>query len=195
MDSFPRLSVIDVFSRRIVGWRVSISLKADLALDALEQALYDRQIGDEPLVHHSDRGVQYLSIRYGSPCRSGYQPSVGSRGDPYDNALAETIMVSTRRRVINDEGPWRGLEGVEIATLEWVWWFNERRLMEPLGYLLLLSTSRSFTAGRRVSSRSGTHVTRSPVNPGGSGRFTDVRNAITLPLSTPRAGESLSSLR
>ncbi len=108
--------VIDVFSRRIVGWRVSNSLKADLALDALEQALYDRQIGDEPLVHHSDRGVQYLSIRYSDRlAEAGIEPSVGSRGDSYDNALAETIIGLYKTEVINHEGPWRGLEGVEIA--------------------------------------------------------------------------------
>ena len=128
--------VIDVFSRRIVGWRVSNSLKADLALDALEQALYDRQIGDETLVHHSDRGVQYLSLRYSDRlAEAGIEPSVGSRGDSYDNALAETIIGLYKTEVIHHEGPWRGLEDVEIATLEWVWWYNERRLMEPLGYL------------------------------------------------------------
>ena len=128
--------VIDVFSRRVVGWRVSNSLKADLALDALEQAICDRQIGDESLVHHSDRGSQYLSIRYSERLsEAGIEPSVGSKGDSYDNALAETIIGLYKTEVIRHEGPWRGLEQVELATLEWVWWFNERRLMEPLGYL------------------------------------------------------------
>ncbi len=128
--------VIDVFSRRIVGWRVSNSLKADLALDALEQAICDRQIGEDSLVHHSDRGSQYLAIRYSERlAEAGIEPSVGSKGDSYDNALAETIIGLYKTEVIRHEGPWRGLEQVELATLEWVWWFNERRLMEPLGYL------------------------------------------------------------
>ncbi len=128
--------VIDVFSRRVVGWRVSNSLRSDLALDALEQAICDRSVGDERLIHHSDRGVQYLSIRYTERlAEAGIEPSVGSRGDSYDNALAETVIGLFKTEVIHRCGPWRGLEDVEIATLEWVWWFNERRLMEPLGYL------------------------------------------------------------
>lgn len=128
--------VIDVFSRRVVGWRVSNSLRSDLALDALDQAICDRSVGDERLVHHSDRGVQYLSIRYTERlAEAGIEPSVGSRGDSYDNALAETVIGLFKTEVIHRCGPWRGLEDVEIATLEWVWWFNERRLMEPLGYL------------------------------------------------------------
>jgi len=128
--------VIDVFSRRIIGWRVSNSLKADLALDALEQAICDRQVGQEDLIHHSDRGSQYLSIRYSERLsEAGIEPSVGSKGDSYDNALAETMIGLYKTEVIHHEGPWRSLEQVELATLEWVWWFNERRLMEPLGYL------------------------------------------------------------
>lgn len=127
--------VIDVFSRRIVGWRVLNSLKSDLALDALEQALWDREHG-ERLIHHSDRGVQYLSIRYTERlAEEGIEPSVGSRGDSYDNALAESIIGLYKTEVINLNGPWRGLEGVEIATLEWVWWFNNRRLLASIGYL------------------------------------------------------------
>jgi transposase InsO family protein len=127
--------VIDVFSRRIVGWRASTSLRTDLALDALEQALYDRET-DEPLVHHSDRGVQYLSIRYTERLAdAGIEPSVGSRGDSYDNALAETIIGLYKTEVIYHDGPWRGLEHVELSTLEWVSWFNTLRLLEPLGYL------------------------------------------------------------
>ena len=127
--------VIDVFSRRIVGWRVSNSLRTDLALDALEQALYERDTGDA-LTHHSDRGVQYLSIRYTERlAEAGIEPSVGSRGDSYDNALAESVIGLYKTEVIRHDGPWRGLEDVELATLEWVWWFNERRLLEPLGYL------------------------------------------------------------
>ena len=127
--------VIDVFARRIVGWRASASLRSDLALDALEQALYDRET-DGPLVHHSDRGVQYLSIRYTERlAEAGLEPSVGSRGDSYDNALAETIIGLFKTEVIHHHGPWRGLEDVEYATLEWVSWFNTQRLLEPLGYL------------------------------------------------------------
>jgi transposase InsO family protein len=127
--------VIDVFSRRIVGWRASTSLRTDLALDALEQALYDRET-DEPLVHHSDRGVQYVSIRYTERLAdAGIEPSVGSRGDSYDNALAETVIGLYKTEVIYHDGPWRGLEHVELSTLEWVSWFNTVRLLEPLGYL------------------------------------------------------------
>jgi transposase InsO family protein len=129
--------VIDVFSRCIVGWRVSTSLRSDLALDALEQAICERErAADERLVHHSDRGVQYLAIRYTERlAQDGIEPSVGSRGDSYDNALAETVIGLFKTEVIHRRGPWRGLEDVELATLEWVWWFNHHRLLEPLGYL------------------------------------------------------------
>lgn len=127
--------VIDVFSRRIVGWRASASMRTDLALDALEQAVYDRAI-DGPLVHHSDRGSQYLSIRYTERlAEAGIEASVGSRGDAYDNALAESVIGLYKTEVIRHAGPWRGLEDVEFATLEWVAWFNTCRLLEPLGYL------------------------------------------------------------
>jgi putative transposase len=129
--------VIDVFSRRIVGWRASTSLRSDLALDALEQALYDRPIiQTEPLVHHSDRGVQYLSIRYTERlAQAGIEPSVGSTGDSYDNALAETVIGLFKTEEIHRRGPWKGLEDVEFATLEWVAWYNGSRLLEPLGYV------------------------------------------------------------
>jgi transposase InsO family protein len=129
--------VIDVFSRKIVGWRVSDSLKSDLALDALEQAIWERLGAKQNgLVHHSDRGVQYLSIRYTERlAEAGIEPSVGSKGDAYDNALAETVMGLFKAEVIRKRGPWRGLEEVEVATLEWVRWFNYLRLLEPLGYL------------------------------------------------------------
>jgi putative transposase len=127
--------VIDVFSRRIVGWRATSSLRSDLALDALEQALYDRET-DAGLVHHSDRGVQYLSIRYTERlAEAGIEPSVGSRGDSYDNALAESVIGLFKTELIRQTGPWRGLDDVEYATLEWVAWFNTQRLLEPLGYL------------------------------------------------------------
>jgi transposase InsO family protein len=129
--------VIDAFSRRIVGWRVSNSLRSDLALDALEQALYDRPIcQSNRLVHHSDRGVQYLSIRYTERlAEAGIELSVGSTGDSYDNALAETVIGLFKTEEIYRCGPWKGLEDVEFATLEWVAWYNGRRLLEPLGYV------------------------------------------------------------
>lgn len=129
--------VIDVFSRRIVGWRASSSLRSDLALDALEQALYDRPIGEsERLVHHSDRGVQYLSIRYTERlAESGIEPSVGSTGDSYDNAMAESVIGLFKTEVVRRLGPWKGVEDVEFATLDWVAWFNNKRLLEPLGYV------------------------------------------------------------
>jgi transposase InsO family protein len=126
--------VIDAFSRMIVGWRVSSSLRTDLALDALEQALHARPHGDG-LVHHSDRGVQYLSIRYTDRlAEADVACSVGSVGDAYDNALAETINGLYKTEVIRRRGPWRGLEAVEYATLEWVHWFNNKRLLESIGW-------------------------------------------------------------
>ena len=129
--------VIDVFSRRIVGWRASTSLRSDLALEALEQALYARPIEkSERLVHHSDRGVQYVSIRYTDRlAEAGIEPSVGSIGDSYDNALAETVIGLFKTEEIRRRGPWKGLEDVEFATLEWVAWYNGSRLLEPLGYV------------------------------------------------------------
>jgi putative transposase len=127
--------VIDAFARRIVGWRVSNSLRTDIALDALEQALHDRRIGEQdPLIHHSDRGVQYVAIRYANRlAEMGIKPSVGSVGDSYDNALAETINGLYKTELIRQQGPWRGIESVELATLSWVDWFNNRRLMESIG--------------------------------------------------------------
>jgi putative transposase len=125
--------VIDVFARTIVGWRASGSLKTDLVLDALEQALYARPDTDR-LVHHSDRGSQYLSIRYTERlAEAGIDPSVGSVVDSYDNALAETVIGLYKTEVIRRRGPWRHMEAVEFATLEWVDWFNNRRLLEPIG--------------------------------------------------------------
>ena len=127
--------VIDVFSRHIVGWRVSSSLRSDLALDALEQALWARQPA-EGLVHHSDRGVQYLCIRYTERlAEAGIEASVGSKGDSYDNALAEAINSLFKAEVIYKRGPWKNREHVELETLRWVDWFNNRRLMSPLGYV------------------------------------------------------------
>ncbi len=125
--------VIDVFARCIIGWRVARSMRAELVLDALEQALWSRS-DIQGVVHHSDRGSQYLSIRYSERLtEAGAQPSVGSVGDSYDNALAETIIGLYKSEVIHRSGPWRNLEAVEYATLEWVDWFNHRRLLEPIG--------------------------------------------------------------
>ncbi|NYT44637.1 IS3 family transposase [Alcaligenaceae bacterium] len=129
--------VIDVFARRIVGWRVSSSMHTDFVLDALEQALYDRQPQQaDGLVHHSDRGSQYVSIRYTERlAEAGIEPSVGSRGDSYDNALAETINGLYKAELIHRRGPWKTKAAVELATLEWVSWFNHHRLLEPIGYI------------------------------------------------------------
>lgn len=129
--------VIDVFARRIVGWRVSTSMHTEFVLDALEQALYDRQPErTESLIHHSDRGSQYVSIRYTERlAEAGIEPSVGSRGDSYDNALAETINGLYKTELIHKRGPWKSRSAVEIATLEWVTWFNHHRLLSSIGYL------------------------------------------------------------
>jgi transposase InsO family protein len=129
--------VVDVFARRIVGWRVSPTMTTDFVLDALEQALHARQPADsDALVHHSDRGSQYVSIRYTERlAEAGIAPSVGSRGDSYDNALAETINGLYKAELIHRRGPWKSRQAVELATLHWVHWFNHQRLMEPLGYI------------------------------------------------------------
>ena len=129
--------VIDVFARRIVGWRVSSSMHTDFVLDALEQALYARQPErDSSLIHHSDRGSQYVSIRYSERlAEAGIEPSVGSKGDSYDNALAETINGLYKAELIHRRAPWKTKEAVELATLEWVAWFNHHRLLEPIGYI------------------------------------------------------------
>lgn len=125
--------VVDVYSRYIVGWRVLTTLKTDLILDALEQALWAR---GKPtgVIHHSDRGSQYLSIRYTNRlAEAGFTASVGSVGDSYDNAMAESINALYKAEVIHRAGPWRGIDAVEQATLTWVDWFNHRRLLEPIG--------------------------------------------------------------
>jgi len=128
--------VTDVFSRKIIGWRVSRSLRSDLALDALEMALWARGKNLVGLVHYSDRGAQYFSIRYSERlAKVGVIASVGSRGDSYDNALAETINGLYKTKVIRRKGPWKTIDDVEYATLEWVDWFNNRRLLEPIGYI------------------------------------------------------------
>ena len=129
--------IIDVFARSIVGWRVSRSMTTDFVLDALEQALCARQLErDQTLIHHSDKGSQYVSIRYTERLQeAGIDPSVGSTGDSYDNALAETINGLYKAEPIHRRGPWKSADAVEWATLEWVSWFNQQRLMAPLGYV------------------------------------------------------------
>ena len=127
--------VIDAFSRMIVGWRVSTSLRTELALDALEMAIWTRQ-GEalDGLVHHSDRGVQYLAIRYTERlAEAGAVASVGSRGDSYDNALAETVNGLFKAELVRRQGPWRTADQVELATLAWVDWWNRRRLHGAVG--------------------------------------------------------------
>jgi putative transposase len=129
--------VIDVFARRIVGWRVSSSMQTEFVLDALEQALFARRSEREgELIHHSDRGSQYVSIKYSERlAQAGIQPSVGSIGDSYDNALAETINGLYKAELIHRRAPWKTREAVELATLQWVSWFNHHRLLEPIGYI------------------------------------------------------------
>jgi transposase InsO family protein len=145
--------VIDVFARRIIGWRVSASLRTEFVLDALDQAIYDRcreDLGD--LVHHSDRGSQYLAMRYTERLAdAGIEPSVGSRGDSYDNALAESVIGLFKTEVIRRTGPWRHLEAVEFATLDWVDWFNHRRLLEPIGDMPPAEYEARYYADRAVA--------------------------------------------
>jgi len=139
--------VVDVFSRMIVGWRVSTSMSADLTLDALEQALWARKVKGG-LVHHSDRGSQYLSIRYTERLtEAGIDASVGSVGDAYDNAMAETINGLYKAEVVWRRGPWRNRETVEHATLEWVHWFNTKRLLEPIGNIPPVEFEKSYYDG------------------------------------------------
>ena len=143
--------VIDAFARRIVGWRVSRTAHAGFVLDALEQTVHQRQPGTG-LVHHSDRGSQYLSIRYTERlAEAGIEPSVGSVGDSYDNALAETINGLFKVEVIHRRGPWRSFDAVEYATLEWVDWFNNRRLLEPIGNIPPAEAEANFYAALETS--------------------------------------------
>jgi transposase InsO family protein len=129
--------VIDAFARRIVGWRASRGAHASFVLDALDQALHERRpVQGGGLVHHSDRGSQYLALRYTKRlAEAGIEPSVGSVGDSYDNALAESLIGLFKAEVIHRRGPWRSFEAVEYATLEWVAWYNHRRLLEPIGHV------------------------------------------------------------
>ena len=144
--------VIDVFSRAIVGWRASRSMRSDLPLDALEQALHARPVTSR-LVHHSDRGTQYLSIRYTERlAEAGVESSVGSRGDSYDNAMAESIIGLFKSEVIHRRGPWKNLDQVEYAVLEWVDWFNHRRLLEPLDYVPPIEYEHAFYKAQAIQS-------------------------------------------
>jgi transposase InsO family protein len=169
--------VIDVFARRIVGWRVSSSLATDFVLDALEQAIYDRcgtEVAD--LVHHSDRGTQYLSMRYTERLAdAGIAPSVGSRGDSYDNAMAESIIGLFKTEVIQRKGPWRHAEAVEFATLTWVDWFNTRRLFEPIGYVPPAEYEAQYEAQRRQPA-----ATSEPTPVGDNDRITWRASATVL---------------
>ena len=145
--------VIDVFSRRIVGWRAHTTMRTSLVLDALEQALHDRET-DGQLIHHSDRGSQYLDMRYTSRLtEADIAPSVGSTGDSYDNALAESVIGLYKTEVIHRRGPWKGFDEVEYATLEWVAWFNTQRLLEPLGHVPPAEYEEQFYRARSTQER------------------------------------------
>jgi putative transposase len=146
--------VIDAYARKTVGWRVSTSPHAGFVLDALEQAVHElRPVKAMGLVHHSDRGSQYLSIKYTERLAdAGIEPSVGSVGDSYDNALAETINGFFKAEVIHRRGPWRSFEDVEYATLEWVDWFNNRRLLEPIGNIPPAEAEANFYAALETES-------------------------------------------
>lgn len=141
--------VIDVFSRMIVGWRVATSMSTNLVLDALEQALRLRE-RNQMLVHHSDRGSQYVAFRYTERlAAAGVERSIGSVGDSYDNALAESVIGLYKTELIRKRGPWRGVDDVEIATLEYVDWFNNRRLLEPIGYIPPVEYEQAYWQGVR----------------------------------------------
>ncbi len=127
--------IVDCFSRYIVGWRLAGHMRTDLPLDALEMALWQRDVQSGQLVHHSDRGVQYLSVRYTQRlAEAGASVSVGSKGDSYDNALAETVNGLYKAELVERHGPWRSLDELELATLEYIDWFNHRRLHSACGY-------------------------------------------------------------
>lgn len=138
--------VIDVFSRRIVGWRVSTSMTTQLVLDALEQAIWQRRPAmNKALTHHSDRGSQYLSMKYTERLAAAQiEPSVGSVGDAYDNALAECVIGLFKTEVINQGGPWKSMREIEWETLNWVHWYNNQRLLEPIGYITPAEAEKAF---------------------------------------------------
>jgi putative transposase len=178
--------VIDAYSRRIVGWRASRSLRTDLALDALEQAIWDR-LDHTPgrLIHHSDMGSQYLAVRYTERlAEAGIEPSVGSAGDSYDNSLAETIIGLYKTEVIRMRGPWRGLDDVEYATLEWVDWFNTSRLFGPIGDIP--PAEHETNHYRQTSPAEPAGLTpKSPTNPVG---FSRIMHQNLTPTHTPPRG-------
>jgi transposase InsO family protein len=151
--------VIDAFARRIVGWRVSRTAHAGFVLDALEQALHDRRPArGGGLVHHSDRGSQYLSIKDTERLtEAGIEPSVGSVGDSYDDALAETINGLFKTEVVRRRGPWRSMEAVELAVLAWVDWFNHRRLLEPIGHMPPAEAEKRHDAGLEAPALAAQH--------------------------------------
>jgi transposase InsO family protein len=155
--------IIDCYARRIVGWQASRSLRTDLALDALEQAIWHRTregVEMKGLVHHSDRGVQYLSIRYTERlAEAGAVTSVGSKGDSYDNALAESIIGLYKTELIRRRGPWKGLDAVEYATLEWVDWWNHRRLLQPIGMIPPAEKEADYYRQTKSQSEAATHTT------------------------------------
>jgi putative transposase len=148
--------IVDVFSRFIVGWRVSRNMKTDFVLDALEQALCARQpdTSDKSgLIHHSDKGSQYVSIRYSERLsQAGIEPSVGSTGDSYDNALAETIHGLYKTELVRKKGPWKTIEALEWETLNWVHWFNQTRLLEPIGHIPPAEFEVPYERGQQQSS-------------------------------------------
>ena len=141
-------SIIDVFARRIVGWRTSTSMKTQFVLDALEQAIWQRKTPDNrDLVHHSDRGSQYLSIKYTERlAEAEIDLSVGTVGDAYDNALAECVIGLFKTEVINQIGPWKSMREVEWETLKWADWYNNRRLLGPIGYITPAKAEEAFYA-------------------------------------------------
>ena len=175
--------VIDVFARRIVGWRVSRSMRTDFVLDALEQALYARQLErDASLIHHSDRGSQYVSIRYTERlAEAGIEPSVGSKGDSYDNALAETINGLYKAELIHRRAPWKTIESLELATLEWVTWFNHQRLLEPLGYIPPAEAEDRYYQQLHVQTEYACTSTPEPLRNPGRFRVTPIRHTEFLP--------------
>ncbi len=150
--------VIDCFARMIVGWQASRSLRTDLCLDALEQAIWARRDeGLDELIHHSDRGSQYLSIRYTERlAEAGGVQSVGSKGDSYDNALAESVLGLYKTELIYNKGPWEGLDDVEFGSLEWVDWWNNRRLLEPIGMIPPAEAEALYYSQRELVDETGT---------------------------------------
>lgn len=165
--------VIDAYARKIVGWRVSRTAHAGFVLDALEQALHERRpVEGNRLVHHSDRGIQYVSIKCTERLKAaGIEPSVGSVGDSYDNALAETVNGLFKAELIHRRGPWRSFEAVEFATLEWVDWFNNRRLMGPIGNIPPVEAENRYYASLDCPAQG--CVTQTKLSPDFSGRFTN----------------------